>query len=108
MSNFFINPSLSLPFVSDKGHEKKFTAGEFRVTKEQFDDEAIDINSLYGFNELSYHTDFTYDICFDCIVNCSFSGFITKLDRILAVLDRVTHYFTEDRGEMDLYDMRGE
>ena len=53
MSNFFINPSLSLPFVSDKENEKKFTAGEFRVTKEQFDDEVIDINKLYGFNELS-------------------------------------------------------
>lgn len=49
-----------------------------------FSDDSIDVNKLYGYNELSYHTDFTYDICFDEIVPCKFETFIRRFDNLLS------------------------
>lgn len=109
-SNFFINPTLSLPFVSDEstkctGTSKKILK-EFRVDEEMFSDDSIDVNKLYGFNELSYHTDFTYDICFDEIVSCKFETFIRRFENILSFIRKATSTFVEDKGEFDFYDMR--
>jgi hypothetical protein len=79
---------VSLPSARDcngkNDNDKKMRP--FTVTWDMLEDDAIDINKRYGYNEISDSTIFTYEITFDGIIKCSFKRFCEWIDRLAVAL----------------------
>ena len=86
---FLKNPTLSLPFMTDANYENWKKNGRSnkmearQIEPDEFSDTSLDVNSIYGFNEISEDTEFIYNINFWGIPKCSFKRFIYKMDEIL-------------------------
>ena len=104
-TGLLIDPRVSLPTARDcngkNNNDKKMKP--FTVTDDMFGDDTIDINALYGWNELSDSTTFTYDITFEGIVPCSFKQFHAKFDRMVEALGKAIKIFPKDRGELQFW-----
>ena len=104
--NLLIEPRVSLPYARDcNGHndnDKKMRP--FTVTWDMLEDDAIDINKRYGYNEISDSTIFTYEITFDGIIKCSFKRFCEWIDRLAVALHSAIRIFPEDGGELQFWE----
>lgn len=103
--NLLIEPRVSLPTARDcngkNDNDKKMRP--FTVTWDMLEDDTIDINKRYGYNEISNSTDFTYDITFDGIINCSYKRFCEWIDRLAVALGGAVKVFPEDGGELQFW-----
>lgn len=103
---FLKNPTLSMPFMTDPNYEnwKKSNYSnkmeQRQIEPSEFSDKSLDVNSIYGFNEISDCTEFIYNINFCGIPKCSFKRFIHKMDEILQGIYRAIHVFKNDTGEI--------
>ena len=104
---FLKNPTLSMPFMTDANYENwgknkmKNKMERRQIETSEFSDESLDINSIYGFNEISDNTEFIYNINFYGIPKCcSFRRFIYKMDELLQGIYRAIHIFNDDNGEI--------
>ena len=90
---------VALPHVSDDNNKIE----EFDVTEKQMHEGEIEVNSLYGYNEISNDTVFTYDIYFDKMIRCSFQSFCYRLERMIAGLGKAIKVLPRDKGELIFY-----
>lgn len=103
---FLKNPTLSMPFMTDANYENwgknnmKNKMEQRQIELSEFSDESLDVNSIYGYNEISNDTEFIYNINFCGIPKCSFRRFIHKMDEILQGIYRAIHIFNNDNGEI--------
>ncbi len=80
------------------GRSNKMEARQ--IEPDEFSDDSLNINSIYGYNEISQDTEFIYNINFWGIPKCSFKRFIYKMDEILQGIYRAIHIFNNDTGEI--------